>query len=129
MSANAIWDDWYSVAEPLNKLTPWLTFAISVLWWVLIPAKPIGYISYQLVQFLPGFICGILAGLFYLLVLQEKIEARNFENSTLIWLLICFGLSLFTLGGIFIWIQFLLAGILSERPFWKLFTERGYRYY
>ena len=127
--SEAIWSDWYSVAEPLNKLTPWLTFGLSVLWWVLIPIQPLGYNSYLLAAYLPGFIMGVLAGLFYLLILQEKIEMRNLDNPTLIWLIICFALSIPTLGGVFIWVQFLLVGILGDRPVWKLFTEKGYRAY
>ncbi|MHA1263699.1 MAG: hypothetical protein ACTSRS_00535 [Candidatus Helarchaeota archaeon] len=125
----AIWSEWFSVAEPLNRFVPWCTFIISVLWYLIYPIAPTGeYRIIFLTIYLPGFVMGILAGIFYLTILRDKIEARNLENSTLIWLLICFGLSLFTLGGIFIWIQFLLVGILSDRPIWKLFQEK-YRYY
>ncbi len=126
---NPIWMDWYSVAEPLNKLVPWLTFGLSALWWAVIPVKPTGYVSWSLVSFLPGFIMGILSGLFYYLILQERIELKNIDNQTLIWLLICLGLSLFTVGGVVMWVQFLLVGILGDRPVWKLFTEKGVKYY
>ncbi len=126
----AIWGDWYSVAEPLNKYTAWLTFGISILWWALFPIQSNGtYIAYYLVRYLPGLIMGLLAGFFYMIILKGKIEMRNLENPTLIWLIICFVLSIPTLGGIFIWVQFVLVGILSDRPVWKLITERGYRYY
>jgi len=128
--SDPIWIDWYSVAEPLNKLVPWLTVGLSVLWWVIYPVQPTGiYETWSLVLFLPGFIMGILSGLFYFLILQERIEAKNIDNTTLIWLLICFGLSLFTVGGVVMWVQFVLVEVLGDRPFWKLFTEKGYKYY
>ncbi|TFG04725.1 MAG: hypothetical protein EU536_03930 [Promethearchaeota archaeon] len=125
----AIWNDWYTIAEPINKLVPWCTFAISVLWYLLYPLRPNGiYNSGWLSTYLPGFIMAIFAGLFYFLILQERIEQKNLENATHIWLLIVFGLSLFSVGGIFIWVQFFMVGILSDRPFWRLFQEK-YRYY
>ncbi|NVM54312.1 MAG: hypothetical protein HWN66_11475 [Candidatus Helarchaeota archaeon] len=128
VSGDAIWEDWYSVAGPLNKLTAWFTFGLSVLWWALFPAKPGGYLTDLLVRYLPGFICGILAGMFYLIILQEKIESQNLDKEMHIWLWICFVLSWFTLGGIFIWVQFALVGVLSDRPFWRVLREK-YHYY
>ena len=130
MSYNPIFSDWYSIAEPLNKLVPWLTIGLSALWWAVYPVQPTGiYVTWSLVLFLPGFVMGVLSGLFYFLILQEKIDNKNSDNATLIWLLICLGLSLFTVGGVVMWVQFVLVGVVGDRPFWKLFTEQGVKYY
>jgi len=126
---DAIWNDWYSIAEPLNKLTTWLTLGLAILCWMLLPVKPTGYNGFLLVSHAWRYILCILASIFYFVILKVKIEERNLENTTHIWLLICLILSVFTIAGVFIWAQFIMVGILSERPFWRVFSERGYRYY
>ena len=127
--SEAIFDGWYDIAGPLNKYVPWITFALSGLWWVLFPLTPLGYNPYFLGLFAWCLVCAILSGFFYLIILQEKIENRDLSKPTHIWLLVCFGLSLFSLGGAFIWVQFAMVGVLSERPFWQALREGSYRYY
>jgi hypothetical protein len=125
----AIWNDWFSVAEPLNKLTTWLTLGLTILCWMLFPINPIGYNGLLLVSHAWRYVLCIIASIFYFVVLKEKIEARNLENATHIWLLICLILSVFTIAGVFIWVQFIMVGILSDRPIWRVFSEQGVRYY
>lgn len=124
----AIWDEWYSVAEPLNKLTAWFTFVLSFLCWFLLPVQPNGYNAYLLATNAWRYVLCLFGGLFYFLILQEKVEIRNLDKPTHIWLWICFVLSWFTVAGAFIWVQFIMVCILSDRPFWKVFHEQ-YSYY
>lgn len=116
-----IWRYWYKVAGPLNKFIPWLTFILAGLWFFLLPLHPIqGYRLDLMLGIIWRFILVVLAGIFYLIFLRSKIRVRDLSSDTHIWLIICFILSLFAgYSGIFIWIQFLLVGILSDVPFWE----------
>lgn len=132
MSYNqAIWNDWYTVAGPLNKLVAYLTFGFTVLWWVLTPLSPAGYSASVLLWNTWRLAFGLVAGIFYLLIVQKAVEERTLTKEMHVWLLICFVLSIFPFyGGIFIWVQFIMVGILSEVPFWRALRESsGYRYY
>ena len=70
------------------------------------------------------FILGILAGVFYLFVLQKAIAESELSSNTHVWLWICFVLSWFPgWGGVFIWVQFAMVGVLSDIPFWVAFRS------
>lgn len=125
----AIWDDWFIVSGPLNKFTAWVTIGLSFLWWTLAPITHTGYNSFLLFQNAWRLICVVLAGIFYMTILQMAVELRDLSKKTHIWLLICFGLSLFAVSGVFIWAQFVLVGILSDTPFWRALFPNRYRYY
>jgi hypothetical protein len=127
--SNAIWDDWFLVAGPLNKVTGWLTIALTVLWWALAPISTTGYNSILLLRYTWILVFVVLAGFFYLIILQKPIEAKDLSKSTHIWLLICLVLSVFSIGGVFIWAQFALVGILSDTPFWRVLFQGGVKYY
>ena len=131
MSYNkAIWDDYFIIAGPLNKFTGWATILLSFLGWALEPINPTGgYNSYLLVANLWRLIAVLLAGIFYLVILQKAIELRDLSKRTHIWLLVCFGLSCFAVSGVFIWAQFVLVGILSDTPFWRVLFQGRYKYY
>jgi len=131
MSYNkAIWDDYFIIAGPLNKFTGWATILLSFLWWALEPINRIGgYNSFLLVGNLWRLIFVVLAGIFYLFILQKAIELRDLSKNTHIWLLVCFGLSCFAVSGAFIWAQFALVGILSDTPFWRALFLGRYKYY
>ena len=122
MTRYPIWDDWYKVADPINKVAGWVTIILTIVWWGIIPLQKTGYQFYLLPLLIPGLICGILAGIFYLLILQEKIAFHRLFAMTHIWLLVCFVLTLFAgFGGVLIWVQFIMVGILSDIPFWEAF--------
>ncbi len=127
MCANyPLWKGWYSVAEPINKFAGWATIGLSVLWWLLlISVHPKhGIRTEALVNNLWRLILGILAGIFYLIILQRAVSERNLSSNTHVWLWICFVLSWFPgWGGVFIWVQFVLVGVLSDVPFWEAFTR------
>jgi len=125
----AIWDDWFIVAGPLNKIAGWISIGLSFLWWAVVPISRTGYDSYLLFQYLWTLIFAIFAGFFYLAILQKAIGLRDLSKKIHIWLLICFGLSCFSVGGVLIWVQFLLVGILSDSPFWRVLFQNRYRYY
>ena len=116
------WNDWYKVAEPLNKIAGLLTIIFSVLWWVLNPIQHTGYNTTLLVESIWRLVLGILAGIFYILFVHKAVEARILDSEMHIWLWVCFVLSWFPgIAGILIWIQFIMVGILSDIPFWEAF--------
>jgi hypothetical protein len=119
-----IWSGWYTVAEPLNKVTAVLTWILTLLCWFLFPLKPSGYNAYLLAAHAWRYICVLLAGTFYFMVLKKKIEIRDLTLGTHVWLWICFVLSWFSIAGVCIWVQFVMVGILSDQPFWKVFFEK-----
>lgn len=123
MTRYPIWDDWFKVADPVNKVAGWVTIILTIVWWGLAPFQRTGiYLPTLLPLLIPCLICGILAGIFYLLILQEKIAIHHLSAITHIWLLVCFVLSLFAgYGGVLIWVQFIMVGILSDNPFWEAF--------
>ena len=65
------WNDWYKVAEPLNKIAGLLTIIFSVLWWVLNPIQHTGYNTTLLVESIWRLVLGILAGILYNLLLYR----------------------------------------------------------
>lgn len=122
MTRYPIWDDWYKVADPINKVAGWVTIILTIVWWGIIPLQKTGYQFYLLPLLIPGLICGILAGIFYLLILQEKIAMHRLFAMTHVWLIVCFVLTWFAgFGGVLIWVQFIMVGILSDIPFWEAF--------
>ena len=128
--SNAIWEDWFIVAGPSNKVAGWLTIALAFIWWALSPTlSTTGYDTAFLFRYTWALVFAVLAGFFYLVILQKPIEVKDLSKSTHIWLLICLVLSLFSVGGIFIWIQFLLVGILSDTPFWRVLFQGSAKYY
>ena len=117
-----LWDGWFNVAGPINKFAGWVTIILTIVWWSLTPLQTQGYQFALLPRLTPGLICGLLAGMFYLLVLQKYIAVKNLSATTHIWLWVCFVLSWFEgYGGVLIWIQFIMVGILSDIPFWEAF--------
>lgn len=119
-----IWSGWYGVAEPINRFAGWATMGLSFLWWILHPIQKKGYNVDLLMQNLPILIVGIIAGILYLLILKKAILLRDLSSNTHVWLWIVFILSLFPgYGGVFIWIQFVMVGILSDIPFWIAFSN------
>lgn len=128
--SQAIWNDWFIVAGPLNKVAGWLTIGLAFVWWALFPTlSTTVYDTNILLRNTWTLVFTILAGFFYLIILQKPIDAKDLSKSTHIWLLICLGLSVFSLGGVFIWVQFLLVGILSDVPFWRVLFEESVKYY
>lgn len=119
-----IWSGWYGVAEPINRFAAWATMGLSFLWWILQPIQKKGYNVDLLMNNLPLLIVGIVAGILYLLVLQKAILQRDLSSNTHVWLWIVFILSWFPgYGGVFIWIQFIMVGVLSDIPFWIAFSN------
>ncbi|MFX1293396.1 MAG: hypothetical protein ACFFD2_00860 [Promethearchaeota archaeon] len=124
MTEYPIWDDWYSVAEPLNKFTGWVTILISFLWWFLSPIQRVGYNFNTLSNNTWRLILGILSAIFYIIVVQPNVKNEILTKTTHVWLWICFVLSWFPgYGGVLIWIEFVMVGILSDIPFWVAFSE------
>ncbi|NVM31907.1 MAG: hypothetical protein HWN65_23910 [Candidatus Helarchaeota archaeon] len=123
-----LWNGWYGFAEPINKFAGWITIAFSIIWWLLfIDVHPKhGIRTGLLMDNLLRFIFGVLAGIFYLLVLQKAIAERDLSFNTHLWLWICFVLSWFPgWSGVFIWIQFAMVGVLSDIPFWVAFRSEN----
>ncbi len=119
-----IWSGWYGVAEPINRFAGWATIGLSILWWLLFPIQKKGYNVAVLGDSIWRLIFGIAAGVFYLLILQKAIAQRDLSSNTHVWLWICFVLSWFPgYGGVFIWVQFAMVGILSDIPFWEAFSN------
>ena len=119
-----IWKGWYGIAEPINRFAALATIALSFLWWILNPIQKKGYNVEVLWQTLPLLIVGIIAGVFYILILQKAIALRDLSPNTHVWLWIVFVLSWFPgYGGVFIWIQFIMVGCLSDMPFWEAFSN------
>jgi hypothetical protein len=124
MTEYPIWDDWYSVAEPLNKFVGWVTIILSALWWLLSPIQKKGYNFHMLSNNTWRFVLGILAAVFYMLIVQKDVRERILSSTTHIWLWVCFVLSWFPgYGGVLIWVQFVMVGILSDIPFWEAFSD------
>ncbi len=122
MVSYPLWIDWYKVAEPVNDVAGWLTMLLAGILWILNPLRGGGYNASALIIYLPVLICGILAGIFYMLSVKKDVETRNLTSELHIWLWICFIVSCFAgFAGIAIWTQFIMVGILSDVPFWKAF--------
>ena len=120
------WDGWWSVAEPVNKFLPYAVLGLAV----------VGFIVRSLFCFIVcvfvvtawgviAMIFGILAGVFYLIMVMKPLKDKDLSKKMHIWLLVCTGLSWVSWWpiGILVTLQFVMVGILSDVPFWEAFSK------
>ncbi|MHA1265276.1 MAG: hypothetical protein ACTSRS_08600 [Candidatus Helarchaeota archaeon] len=124
--SEAIYDGWYSIAEPVNKFVAFVTMGLGVLAWLYyswILSWAFGPSAYGLSIWI--LIFPVLGGIFYLIFVQKAVAEKDLNKKMHIWLLISTGLSCvgyLWVGGLML-LQFIMVGILSEKPFWAAFGE------
>ncbi|MFX1294188.1 MAG: hypothetical protein ACFFD2_04940 [Promethearchaeota archaeon] len=131
------WEKWYSIAGPLNKFLAFLVIGLAVAAWLLWPlACGLGICTYYApalfwVWSLIRLVCGILAGIFYLIFVLKPLANKDLTKQMHIWLIICtalcwvvgtYGWIGYLLGAIMS-LQFVMVGILSDVPFWEAFSK------
>lgn len=124
----AIWDGWFSVAEPLNKFIVWIVIAIVALVNIItivlaIPALP--WTTSTIVVAIIYLCCGIAGAILYLLMIQKNVAEKDLNKKMYIFFFVV--LVLVFIGsywaGLVMALQFVMVGILSEKPFWVAFQE------
>ncbi|NVM27286.1 MAG: hypothetical protein HWN65_00480 [Candidatus Helarchaeota archaeon] len=121
----AIYDGWYGVAEPVNKFVAFVTMGLGVLAYLVYTA-PLARIWPTLwVRNIWILIFPVVGGILYLIMVQKSVADKDLNKKMHIWLLICTGVSCvgyLWAAGLMI-LQFVMVGILSDKPFWKAFGE------
>ncbi len=122
MSENeAIYDGWWNIVEPVNKFVVWVTIGLGVLAWLVYSwFSPLFLLARIWILIFP-----VVGAILYLLMVQKPMADRDLSKNTHIWLMIstvvaCIGY--FWAAGLLI-LVFVMAGILSEKPFWVAFGE------
>ncbi len=122
-----IWDKWYSIAGPVNKFIAFVIIGLAVLGWILSGFifgyfyAPLLFASWNIVS----MILGVVAGILYLLMVMKPVTDKALTKTMHIVLLICevlCWLSWWPVGA-FMTLQFVMVGILSDKPFWVALGE------
>ena len=125
MSENkAIWDGWYSIAGPINKLVPWVTIGLGVVAWLYYSGAFFGFV-WALGLDIWILIFPVVAAILYLIFVQKAIADKDIGKKTQIWLLICtiVGVIGYFWAAALIVLQFVMVCILSDKPIWVAFGE------
>ena len=129
--SEALWEDWYKVAEPVNKFAAWVTIGLSVVVFFVYGLNPwynpftLQWVFSVSIYGIVAAIAGIMAGIFYFIFVQKSVANQDLTKMMHIWLLVCTGLACvaYFWAGALIILQFVMVGILSDKPFWVAFGE------
>jgi hypothetical protein len=122
-----IWDKWYSIAGPVNKFIAFAIIGLAVLGWILSGFIFGFFFSYLLFLTwnIVSMILGVVAGILYLLMVMKPVTDKALTKKMHIVLLICevlCWLSWWPVGALMT-LQFVMVGILSDKPFWVALGE------
>ncbi len=124
-----IWEGWYSVARPINIILPWAIIGLSVVGWVLAGLVCVlgicTYTSGVLLIMLPYLIIGIVGAIIYLIGCYKAVANKELTKKMHIFLIIAEVLTWFGWywAGVLMTVQFVMVGILSDKPLWVAFSE------
>lgn len=128
-TSEAIWENWYDVAKPVNSFLAWAVIGLSLLGW-LIPAirvRGLGpyYVRMALRLGLFKMILGVAAGILYFIMCFKAVKDKDLTVKMHVVLMICTGLSWVAWWpiGALVTLQFVMVGILSDVPFWEAFSK------
>ncbi|MHA1359424.1 MAG: hypothetical protein ACTSRC_15020 [Candidatus Helarchaeota archaeon] len=125
------YEGWWKWAEPINKFLVWATLGLVIAAWALsglgcIPGYCIFFPS-LLVRNLWRLILSIVGVIIYLIMTYKPLKNKDLTKKMHIGLLITFVLvevvSYWWWAGLLVTLQFVMVGILSDRPFWVAFSE------
>jgi hypothetical protein len=125
-TSEAIWDGWYSVAGPVNKFAAYVTMGLGVLAWLYyawVMRFAYGALAYVLTIWI--LIFPVVGGILYLVFVQKAVADQDLSKKMHIWLIVAMVVSCvgyFYAGAVMI-LQFVMVGILSDKPFWVAFGE------
>ncbi len=122
-----LWEKWASVADPINSFLAYAVLGLAFLGWILSAVwfggfyPPLLFTAWNLT----ALICGILAGVFYLIFVMKAVKNKELTKMMHIWLIVCTALSWVSWWpiGILVTLQFVMVGILSDVPLWMAFSE------
>ena len=113
----ALWDGWFSVAEPVNKFIVWVSIGLVVLGW----AAGCWFWGPCMIWRLWRLIVGIVGCILYLIFVMKPVADKDLNIKVHIFLIVavvCCEMASYWAGLLMI-LQFVMVSILSDNPIWN----------